>query len=69
MKIDIKQKDAIKAFESFGFQVVKNAEHIKMKNSAGVSLSIPNHKRIKGSTLSNVCRNGGIDKQAFFKKV
>ena len=69
MKIDTKKNDALKAFQKFGFQIIREAEHIKMRNAAGVSISVPNHKRIKGSTLSQICRIGGIDKVAFFKEV
>ena len=69
MKKDIRQKDAIKAFESFGFVVTKFAEHIKMKNGAGVMISVPSHRKLKGSTLSEICNRGGINKQEFFNKV
>lgn len=66
MNIDTKKKDAIKAFEKFGFSLVSEKEHIKMKNDKGETISVPNHKRIKGSTLSRICREKGIDKQKFF---
>lgn len=69
MKKDSKKNDVLKAFEKFGFNVVKESEHIKMRNEQGQTVSIPNHKRIKGSTLSQICRTAGIDKVRFFNLV
>lgn len=69
MKIDTKLKDVKKAFSVFGFSVTSEKEHIKMKNEKGETISIPNHKRVKGSTLSRICREKGIDKNAFFALV
>lgn len=66
MKIDTKQNIAIKAFEAQGYEVVKMAEHIKMRNEQGKTISLPNHKRIKGSVLSRICNEQGIDKKVFF---
>ncbi len=69
MKKDVKQSKVLKAFESFGFNTIKNAEHIKMRNGEGITISVPNHKLIKGSTLSQICRIAGIEKQKFFQLV
>lgn len=69
MKIDTKQNDVLKALKFFGFEVVKTAQHIKLRNEAGVTVSVPNHRRVKGSTLSAICKDGGIDKKAFFAKL
>ena len=67
MKIDTKKKDAIKAFAKLGFNVVAEREHIKLKNEKGETVSLPNHKFLKGSTLSRICREKGIDKNKFFE--
>lgn len=69
LKIDTKKSNAIKAFEKLGFHIVNEREHIKMRNEQGITLSLPNHKKIKGSTLTHICRNAGIDKNEFFKLV
>jgi predicted RNA binding protein YcfA (HicA-like mRNA interferase family) len=66
MKIDTKKGDTLKALGKMGFEVVREREHIILKNSQGTTLSIPNHKRIKGSTISTVLRRGNIDPKAFF---
>ena len=43
------------AFGKLGFQVVREAEHIALKRSNAdrteTPMTIPNHRRIKGSTL------------------
>lgn len=67
MKRDIKQKTVIKAFESFGFFVTENREHMKLENKDGRKIvGLPNHRLLKGSTLSEVLRRANIDKKAFF---
>ena len=69
MKIDMKQNSVIKALASFGFEVKRRNEHIVLRNAKGEGISIPNHKRIKGSTLSKELTRLGIDKQKFFTLV
>lgn len=63
---DIKKKIVIRALKNFGFLVVEESEHIKLKNENGVSISVPNHRTLKLSTLTNIVRSGGIDKAKFF---
>lgn len=67
MNIDTPKGKAIKAFAKLGFHVIREREHINLKNAQGIPLSVPNHKKIKGSTLSTVCTRAGIDKKEFFK--
>lgn len=69
MKIDTPQGKAIKAFEKLGFSLVSHREHIKMRNGKGIMISLPSHKKLKGSTLSRICRDAGIDKNNFFALV
>ena len=51
----------IKALENLGFKIVRSGNHISMikENPDGTKtpLTMPNHKRIKGSTLGVICRN------------
>lgn len=68
--MDIKQKPALKAFETLGFEVTSYREHIKMRHTeTGAVISLPNHKIIKTSVLVRVCREKGIEKEKFFALV
>jgi predicted RNA binding protein YcfA (HicA-like mRNA interferase family) len=51
-----------KALQKFGWVTRRNAAHIIMThaNSAGVTLSIPNHKTVKRATLHRILRSAGI---------
>lgn len=67
MKRDIKKKDAIKAFNALGYYITKEDSHIKLENGKGNKVwGLPNHRLIKGSTLSEVLRRAEIDRNKFF---
>lgn len=69
--VDAPKKRVIKTLESLGFQIVREREHIAMtrKNEDGTKtpLTIPNHKRIKGSTLRTICNQSGISRKDFLR--
>jgi predicted RNA binding protein YcfA (HicA-like mRNA interferase family) len=45
-------KDLVKAFRKLDFQIVsQRGSHIKMEDSSGRKVIIPNHKQIKRGTL------------------
>jgi len=69
MKKDNKIKDVLKTFSTFGFEVVKNTEHIKLRHSDGRGTIVPNHRLVKGSTLSDSIKIAGLDKKEFFSKL
>ncbi|UNE67162.1 type II toxin-antitoxin system HicA family toxin [Leptospira interrogans] len=52
-----------------GFEVIREREHISMsrENSDGTKtpLTIPNHSKIKGSTLRTICSQSGISRDDF----
>jgi predicted RNA binding protein YcfA (HicA-like mRNA interferase family) len=59
----------VKAFESLGFRIVREAEHISMSRAnpdgTRTPLTMPSHRTIKGSTLRTICRQSGVDREAF----
>lgn len=69
--VDAPKKRVIKTFELSGFRLVREQEHIAMarENSDGTRtpLTMPNHARIKGSTLRTICTQAGIPRNKFLK--
>ncbi len=66
---DAPKKRVVKALESLGFVFVREKEHISMErtNADGLKtpLTMPNHERIKGSTLRAICTQAGISRDEF----
>jgi hypothetical protein len=69
--VDAPKERVIKAFELLGFHLVKVHEHIAMirlnADSTKTPLTLPNHPRIKGSTLRTICTQAGIARGEFLK--
>lgn len=69
---DALRRKVIKAFETLSFKVVKVGNHIinNRRNLDGTKttpLTMPNHERIKGSTLRVICRQAGIKREEFLE--
>ncbi|MGI8550906.1 MAG: type II toxin-antitoxin system HicA family toxin [Dehalococcoidia bacterium] len=66
---DAPKQRVIKALESLGFQLRSEREHIAMIRSnpdgSSTALTIPNHDRLKASTLRTVCTRSGISRIDF----
>jgi predicted RNA binding protein YcfA (HicA-like mRNA interferase family) len=62
--VDAPKQKVIKALELLGFRLIREKEHIAMErsNSDGTKtpLTIPNHPKIKSSTLRTICTQAGI---------
>jgi predicted RNA binding protein YcfA (HicA-like mRNA interferase family) len=67
--VDAPREKVIKALEGLGFRLVREGNHIAMvrENPDGTRtpLTMPNHRRIKGSTLRTILTQAGIPRDAF----
>ena len=61
--------EVIKALELLGFRLVREGNHIAMvrENADGTRtpLTMPNHRRIKSSTLRTILTQAAIPRDAF----
>lgn len=67
--IDVPKVKVIKAFESLGFRLVREGNHIAMvrpnPDGTRTPLTMPNHRTIKGSTLRTILTQAGISRGDF----
>lgn len=67
--IDAPISSVVKAFEKLGFRVVRTGNHISMikenLDGSNISLTMPNHRTIKGSTLRTILTQTGIRRAEF----
>jgi predicted RNA binding protein YcfA (HicA-like mRNA interferase family) len=68
---DAPKRRVIRALERLGFRLLREHEHIAMSrdNADGTQtpLTMPNHRRIKGSTLRAICTQAGISRSEFLQ--
>ncbi|MDI6753646.1 MAG: type II toxin-antitoxin system HicA family toxin, partial [Thermodesulfobacteriota bacterium] len=57
--------------EILGFHMVREREHISMErespDGSKTPLTMPNHPKIKASTLRTICTQAGISRDDFIK--
>lgn len=68
---DAPKRRVIKTLEMLGFKIVRSGNHISMvkedPDGSKTPLTLPNHDKIKGSTLRILCRQSGITRDEFLK--
>ncbi|MBI4323936.1 MAG: type II toxin-antitoxin system HicA family toxin [Chloroflexi bacterium] len=69
--VDAPKAKVVRALESSGFRIVREHEHIALlrENPDGTRtrLTMPNHSRLKGSTLRTICTQAGISREVFLR--
>ena len=69
--IDAPKRYVVKAFEMLGFRMVREREDISMErenpDASQTPLTMPNHPKIKASTLRIICTQAGISRDDFIK--
>ncbi len=69
--IDAPKRKVIKTLGVLGFRMVREKEHIAMvrNNPDGTKtpLTMPNHPKIKASTLRTICTQASISRDEFLK--
>ena len=69
--VDAPVREVINALEQLGFEKIREGNHISMirQNPDGTKtpLTIPNHPKIKKSTLRTILTQAGISRDNFLK--
>jgi predicted RNA binding protein YcfA (HicA-like mRNA interferase family) len=69
--VDAPKAKVIKTLQALGFEMAREGPHIAMlrQNPDGTKapLTLPNHPRIKVSTLRTICTQAGIKREDFLK--
>ena len=69
--VDAPKNRVVRALEQLGYHPIRERNHICMarENPDGSRsiLVLPNHRRIKGSTLRRICTQAGISRDAFLE--
>ena len=69
--VDAPTSRVLKALGVLDFHPVREQEYIALvrddDDRTQTALTIPNHSRLKGSTLRTICRQAGIPRDEFLK--
>jgi predicted RNA binding protein YcfA (HicA-like mRNA interferase family) len=67
--VDAPIDKVIKTFEKLGFRLIREGNHIAMlrenQDGSRTPLTMPNHRKIKGSTLRTILTQSGISRDEF----
>ena len=68
---DAPKRRVIRALERLGFELLRDREHVQMQrrnpDGSTTPLTMPAHRRIKGSTLRLICTQAGISRDDFLR--
>jgi len=69
--IDAPNHKVIRTLQALGFRLVREREHISLvrENADGTRtpLTMPNHPKLKASTLRTICTQAGITRDDFLQ--
>jgi predicted RNA binding protein YcfA (HicA-like mRNA interferase family) len=69
--VDAPKQRVIRTLEILGFRLIREKEHVSMEriNPDGTKtpLTMPNHPKIKSSTLRTICTQSAIPRDEFLK--
>lgn len=69
--VDAPKSKVLRTLAKLGFEIVREREHIALArdNADGTKtpLTIPNHNKLKSSTLRAICTQAGISRDEFLK--
>ena len=69
--VDAPRRKVVKALEVLGFRTVREKEHISMvretPDGSKTPLTMPNHPKIKASTLRTICTQSQITRDEFLE--
>ncbi len=69
--VDAPKHKVIRTLESLGFRIAREKEHISMvrENPDGTKtpLTMPNHAKLKASTLRTICTQAGMSRDEFLQ--
>jgi len=67
--VDAPKQRVVKTLEMLGFRMIREKEHISMERAnpdgTNTPLTMPNHQRMKASTLRTICTQAGISRDDF----
>ncbi|MDE0365587.1 MAG: type II toxin-antitoxin system HicA family toxin [Gammaproteobacteria bacterium] len=68
---DAPRRKVVRALGELGFEVVREGSHIALRRSnddgSVTPLTMPNHARLKSSTLRAICNQSGVSRAEFLR--
>jgi predicted RNA binding protein YcfA (HicA-like mRNA interferase family) len=70
--VDAPMRDVVRAFERLGFVLVREGNHVSMlranPDGSKTTLTIPNHRTLKASTLRTILSQTSIARDDFMRE-